>query len=316
MVAERCLKGRYVSNRPERIAFSRITCDARSSVRRFQDEYQQASCAGGGGVILAVVLAAGTQAFGAEPGTRQSASPVTAAATTVSQPSGAYLHTIWSISNQFGSGHAWQERQASGTSVLHLSFTGLDGEMMDETITSNQAKLVTDAGSFVLRKLTNGDMMEQVFVRPGGCEGKLGNIQSVQEVAASIEIDARGHTVAASSNADEFSAAQKAFACRTASMRSDLRSFMAGAGMPIPTLPSEGGVGVLPGQVHTDVSPGCAHALVELSIAASALAAAMAGEIPSGGLDSPAVLLAWAAYVWASEDEHSECISNGGIDQN
>lgn len=217
------------------------------------------------------------------------------------------LRSVWSASNQFGSAHTWYTHTSSRTRVFHLSFVGKNGDTLEETIAPGRVALVSSVGSRVVRKLPNGYVTDQIFVTSGACHKEHAN---TVPMSASITVDDQGALVGFPRNS-KFRAVQHAFACGTAPVISDLRSFMAQAGLALPV----SGASFIPpltsantaGRVYANISGGCAWAIADLAIATAALAAAMAGEVPSGGLDTPAVLLAWAGYVSASLHYEHEC---------
>lgn len=242
----------------------------------------------------------GTPAFAAESSqgaTRGVGTPTSA----TWQPSNNYLQPIWSDSNQFGSAQDWIAHAQSGDDTSHFSFTNVNGEILAATITPRLATLTTSAGSIAIEKLPNGEIVEHVFITPGACASEPNNLYAVTGVTASFKLYANGALVD-SSERGQFAAAREAFVCRTASVTNGLRTFASTVALPNVNPGSS-----KPGRMHTDISSSCAWSAAKFATAAAALAAAMAGEVPSGGLDSPAVLLAWAAYVEASLDYERDC---------
>lgn len=227
---------------------------------------------------------------------------------------GASLHTLWSTSNQFGTGQAWVENTASGSVVSHVSFTNLNGETLQETVSSRGINVVSGAGSMRIKRLANGHLIETVYVRPGACASEAGTMTAGTKTAASasVELDAQGKPFHSLQTA-KFSSAQKAFACGTAAVRSDMRSSMVQAGLvnasgaAVP--PAAGGRAgiVMPGQAHTDSALGCAAAVGELALAAAGLEIALDAAVASIGVLTPAVIAALGAYAVATAHYEAEC---------
>lgn len=258
----------------------------------------------GGAVLLAGLLIAATPALATSPGP---GNPLSAVGASVSMPpnksDATYLRNIWFASNSFGSGHAWMEIKQDGSSTSHFSFTTLSGKSIEETVTPRLIKIVSAAGSYEIEKLNNGHTIQRVFVRAGVCESEPSNIAAATGVTASIELDGHGNPVDGL-EAGGFSTAHKAFACRSAAALAGLHVFMAQAGMSLTAAPPSRSISQ-PGGVHTMTS--CAQATAGLLLAEAGLAAALAAEVGSAGISSPATLAAWAAVVWAAQEYHDAC---------
>jgi hypothetical protein len=245
---------------------------------------------GGGTILLAGFLAAGTPTFAAESNSESPARTLTRAV--AGPPTGAYLKTLWSTSNQFGSGQAWFEKARDGTRVVRLTYVGLNGQTVSTTATSHRVEVVTSAGSFGIQTLPRGKIIESVFVRPGACQAEPGNIVAVTGASATIELDAHGAPVDPVKLAG-FEKVQKAFQCRLGPLASQFHSFLAVAGVSFPKHRALGmnlGLPIVPtaseagatGQVHTMVSQACAEAEAEYAAAMALLVVATMTLDPLG----------------------------------
>lgn len=64
---------------------------------------------------------------------------------------------------------------------------------------------------------------------------------------------------------------------------------------------------VIPGQLHANVSGACVKAGAELLAADVGLVGSIAGEGPTGGLDTVVLFVAYAAYIDALQNYQNAC---------
>lgn len=184
-----------------------------------------------------------------------------------------------------------------------MTFMDLSGQLLSMTARGTTVRIVTPAGSMLIEPLNGGKVKVRVVARPGQCadESAMGVRGAVSTATATIGANGAFGDAALGAR---FESAQRAFACGSGALESQLRSFL-----------SEAGLGILHGLPNGSLEPPASagangiHTMgSDCGTAEDALALALIALYYSAAtLDPAGVAIAAAAYAAAYAAMRAAC---------